>query len=207
MMSSQQDVGAAARTLLNYLGQKTFDSILIWLTFKSMDNVITPLLSQLINKIRSGQQPSPSEIEQLMRLLQQLQQSQSQAQLSLQSQSADQLADQLANMIIEKLKQAGYISPPQAPSQSTTLSQPRPSPAPPGAEYIEYIRDRIQRLERERDNLQAIKYDLQRQYYMEFDENRRKEIEKRIEDIDMKIRDLNSEIDRLRLQLLEQTYR
>ena len=192
-MSSQQDLGAAIRTLLNYLGQRAADGFIIWLTFKGMDNVITPLISQVINKIRSGQQPSSSEIERLMQLLQQLQQSQSQAQLSLQSQSVDQLV----NMVIERLQQIGYIPHPQSPPQ------PRPPPAPPDAEYI---RNRIKRLESERDNLQAIKNDLQRQYYTEFDENKRKEIEKRIEDIDRRIKDLDSEIERLRWQLPVQTY-
>ncbi len=193
-MSAQSDAGAAVKVLLNYLGQKATDGFMMWLTFKGMDNVVTPLLTRLINEIRAGHQPSASEIEQLRQLL--LQQTQSQS--SPQSQSIDQLA----NMVVQKLQQSGYIQSSPASPQPTTLSQPY-APPPPG---VDYIRNRIKRLESERDNLQTVKNDIQRQYYIEFDENKRKEIERRLKEIDDRIKELDNEIERLRLQLPGQTY-
>ncbi len=193
MMSGQQDLGAAAKVLLNYLGQKATEGLVYWLTFKGMDNVVTPLLGQLINKIRAGQQPSPSEIDQLRQLL--LQQAQAQP---LQPQSMDQLV----NMVIQKLQQSGYIQPSQATPQPTASPQHSISYSP----GVEYIRNRIKRLESERDNLQNVKNDLQRQYYMEFDENKRREIERRLKEIDDRIRELDNEMERLRLQLPGQAY-
>ncbi|WP_188595811.1 hypothetical protein [Thermocladium modestius] len=192
-MSGQQDLGMAVKTLLNYLGQRATDGFLTWLTFKGMDNVVTPLLGQLINQIRSGQQPSPSEIEKLRALL--LQQAQSQSPQQAQS------TDQLVSMVIQKLQQAGYVS---QPPQSTPQAAANPLYAPPPG--VDYIRSRINRLESERDNLQSIKNDLQRQYYGEFDDNKRREIERRLKEIDDRIRELDNEMERLRMQLPGQTY-
>ena len=172
---SSDEVTKAVKILLEKLGAEAAKGLIYWATFKGAD-AISMHIASLVQKYMTGQSPSPQEIEQLKQLL-------------MKQQTPQLNTDELARIIAEKIQQ--QMSKPVTP-------QP-PAPYPPQqyphtAGYPPYLEERRRRLSEDLSRYRNILAELEAQYYKEFDEAKRQEIKRRIEELRDKIARIETEL-------------
>lgn len=175
-MSSSDEFTKALATVLKQLGVEATKGLFLWSVFKAGDNVIAPSIQRLIQSLQQGKQPSPADIEQLNRLLSQLSQ-----------QSSQQVIDyeRLAAMIAERLR-SQYGQP--APQPGHPYAQPPAQPVPQyQSEQIRFLQQRLQ-------NLEQVYQELEREYWLEKDEEKRRLIKQRLDEIRNEMLEIRSKI-------------
>jgi len=179
IMSSGDKVYDAVVTLLKALGAEAARGVVYWGVGSAMQNLLVPAVKKLL----MGQSLSPAEIEALrQQLLQQTQTMQQQATST----------EQLARLVAEQLKPmlAQQAAAPQYP-------QPQPSYQPPQYPPVAPIqRDDFRRRELEKDleHLKTLYRDLERQYYMELDPQKREALAQRMRELKDRITEIEARL-------------
>jgi hypothetical protein len=176
-MSSGDKVYDAVLTLLKVLGAEAARGLVYWGVGSAMQNLLVPAVKKLL----IGQSLSPAEIEALrQQLLQQTQMAQQQATST----------EQLAKLVAEQLKplltqQAAQQYPP-----------PQQSYQPPQHPPVTPIRDDFRRRELEKDleHLKSLYRELERQYYMELDPQKREVLAQRMQELRGRITEIEARL-------------
>jgi len=183
-MSSGDKVYDAVVTLLKALGAEAARGLVYWGVGSAMQNLIVPAVKKLL----MGQSLSPAEIEVLrQQLLQQTQMAQQQATST----------EQLARLVAEQLKpmltqQAAPQYPP--PQQSYQPPQHPPVHSPQHPPPIQRDDFRRRELEKDLEHLKSLYRDLERQYYMELDPQKREALAQRMRELKERITEIEARI-------------
>jgi len=183
-MSSGDKVYDAVVTLLKALGAEAARGLVYWGVGSAMQNLIVPAVKKLL----MGQSLSPAEIEALrQQLLQQTQMAQQQATST----------EQLARLVAEQLKpmltqQAAPQYPP--PQQSYQPPQHPPVHSPQHPPPIQRDDFRRRELEKDLEHLKSLYRDLERQYYMELDPQKREALAQRMRELKERITEIEARI-------------
>jgi len=172
-MSSGDKVYDAVVTLLKALGAEAARGLVYWGVGSAMQNLLVPAVKKLL----MGQSLSPIEIETLrQQLLQQTQMAQQQATST----------EQLARLVAEQLK----------PMLTQQAAQQYPPPQPPQHPPVAPPRDDFRRRELEKDleHLKSLYRDLERQYYMELDPQKREALAQRMREVKERITEIEARL-------------
>jgi uncharacterized membrane protein len=184
-MSSGDKVYDAVVTLFKVLGAEAARGLVYWSVGSAMQNLLVPAVKKLL----IGQSLSPAEIEALrQQLLQQTQMMQQQA----------TSIEQLARLVAEQLKPMLQPTTQQYPQPQQYYQPPQPSPVqPPQHPPVAPIRrDDFWRRELEKDleHLKSLYRDLERQYYMELDPQKREALAQRMREVREKISEVEAKL-------------
>jgi len=160
------------------------------LWYALMSQSVYPAILRVVQSVASGGARSDESLRAALQEIQRLQQQQ-QAVFPPQPPSDPQ---QLQIALAQALRQSYLQQPSWLPP---TL--PPPARAPPELE------ERVRSLEREIATLEDAKQELQRKLYTSFDENERKQINQRLDEIEGKLREKRGDLALLKSQI--QTYR
>ena len=142
-----------------------------------MQNLLVPAVKKLL----MGQSLSPAEIEALrMQLLQQTQMMQQQAMST----------EQLARLVAEQLKPMLQPTTQQYPQSQQYYQPPQHPPVPP----IQRDDFRRRELEKDLEHLKSLYRDLERQYYMELDPQKREALAQRMRELRERITEIEAKL-------------
>jgi hypothetical protein len=143
-----------------------------------MQNLLVPAVKKLL----MGQSLSPAEIEALrQQLLQQTQMTQQQATST----------EQLARLVAEQLKPLlAQQAAPQYPQPQQSYQPPQYSPVAP----IQRDDFRRRELEKDLEHLKSLYRDLERQYYMELDPQKREALAQRMRELKDRITEIEARL-------------
>ena len=176
-MSSGDKVYDAVVTLLKALGAEAARGLVYWGVGSAMQNFLVPAVKKLL----MGQSLSPAEIEALrMQLLQQTQMMQQQAMST----------EQLARLVAEQLKPMLQPTTQQYPQSQQYYQSPQYSPVAP----IQRDDFRRRELEKDLEHLKSLYRDLERQYYMELDPQKREALAQRMRELKERITEIEARI-------------
>jgi uncharacterized membrane protein len=176
-MSSGDKVYDAVVTLLKALGAEAARGLVYWGVGSAMQNFLVPAVKKLL----MGQSLSPAEIEALrMQLLQQTQMMQQQAMST----------EQLARLVAEQLKPMLQPTTQQYPQSQQYYQPPQHPPVPP----IQRDDFRRRELERDLEHLKSLYRDLERQYYMELDPQKREALAQRMRELRERITEIEARL-------------
>jgi uncharacterized membrane protein len=184
-MSSGDKVYDAVVTLLKALGAEAARGLVYWGVGSAMQNLLVPAVKKLL----IGQSLSPAEIEALrQQLLQQTQMMQQQATST--EQLARLVAEQLKPMLQPTTQQypqpQQYYQPPQHPP----VQPPQHPPVAPQRDDFRWRRE----LEKDLEHLKSLYRDLERQYYMELDPQKREVLAQRMREVREKISEVEAKL-------------
>jgi uncharacterized membrane protein len=184
-MSSGDKVYDAVVTLLKALGAEAAKGLVYWGVGSAMQNLLVPAVKKLL----IGQSLSPAEIEALrQQLLQQTQMMQQQATST--EQLARLVAEQLKPMLQPTTQQypqpQQYYQPPQHPP----VQPPQHPPVAPQRDDFRWRRE----LEKDLEHLKSLYRDLERQYYMELDPQKREVLAQRMREVREKISEVEAKL-------------
>ncbi|NAZ34839.1 MAG: hypothetical protein GU356_11300 [Pyrobaculum sp.] len=186
-MSSEDKVYDAVVTLLKALGAEAARGIVYWGVGSAMQNFLVPA----VRKLLMGQSLSPAEIEVLrQQLLQQTQMMQQQATST--EQLARLVAEQLKPMLTQQAAAQQYPQPQQSyqPPQYSPVQPPQYSPVAP----IQRDDFRRRELEKDLEHLKSLYRDLERQYYMELDPQKREALAQRMKEVRERISEIEARL-------------
>jgi uncharacterized membrane protein len=177
-MSSGDKVYDAVVTLLKALGAEAARGVVYWGVGSAMQNLLMPAVKKLL----MGQSLSPAEIEVLrQQLLQQTQMAQQQATST----------EQLARLVAEQLKpMLTQQAAPQYPQPQQSYQPPQHPPIAP----IQRDDFRRRELEKDLEHLKSLYRDLERQYYMELDPQKREALAQRMRELKERITEIEARI-------------
>ncbi len=178
-MSSGDKVYDAVVTLLKALGAEAARGIVYWGVGSAMQNLLVPAVKKLL----MGQSLSPAEIDVLrQQLLQQTQMAQQQA----------TSMEQLARLVAEQLKPmlTQQVAAPQYPLSQQYYQSPQPSPVAP----IQRDDFRRRELEKDLEHLKSLYRELERQYYMELDPQKREALAQRMRELRERITEIETRL-------------
>jgi hypothetical protein len=177
-MSSGDKVYDAVVTLLKALGAEAARGLVYWGVGSAMQNLLVPAVKKLL----MGQSLSPAEIEALrQQLLQQTQMTQQQATST----------EQLARLVAEQLKPLlAQQAAPQYPQPQQSYQPPQYSPVAP----IQRDDFRRRELEKDLEHLKSLYRDLERQYYMELDPQKREALAQRMRELKDRITEIEARL-------------
>ncbi len=178
-MSSGDKVYDAVVTLLKALGAEAARGIVYWSVGSAMQNLLVPAVKKLL----MGQSLSPAEIEVLrQQLLQQTQMAQQQATST----------EQLAKLVAEQLKPmlTQQAAAPQYPPPQQYYQSPQPLPVAP----IQRDDFRRRELEKDLEHLKSLYRELERQYYMELDPQKREALAQRMQELRGRITEIETRL-------------
>jgi hypothetical protein len=176
-MSSGDKVYDAVVTLLKALGAEAARGLVYWGVGSAMQNFLVPAVKKLL----MGQSLSPAEIEALrMQLLQQTQMMQQQAMST----------EQLARLVAEQLKPMLQPTTQQYPQSQQYYQPPQHPPVPP----IQRDDFRRRELEKDLEHLKSLYRDLERQYYMELDPQKREALAQRMRELRERITEIEAKL-------------
>jgi hypothetical protein len=176
-MSSGDKVYDAVVTLLKALGAEAARGLVYWGVGSAMQNFLVPAVKKLL----MGQSLSPAEIDALrMQLLQQTQMMQQQATST----------EQLARLVAEQLKPMLQPTTQQYPQPQQYYQPPQHPPVPP----IQRDDFRRRELERDLEHLKSLYRDLERQYYMELDPQKREALAQRMRELRERITEIEARL-------------
>jgi hypothetical protein len=175
-MSSGDKVYDAVVTLLKALGAEAARGLVYWGVGSAMQNFLVPAVKKLL----MGQSLSPIEIETLrQQLLQQTQMMQQQA----------TSMEQLARLVAEQLKPMLQPTTQQYPQSQQYYQPPQHPPvAPPRDDF------RRRELEKDLEHLKNLYRDLERQYYMELDPQKREALAQRMRELKDRITEIEARL-------------
>jgi len=175
-MSSGDKVYDAVVTLLKALGAEAARGLVYWGVGSAMQNFLVPAVKKLL----MGQSLSPAEIEALrQQLLQQTQMMQQQATST----------EQLARLVAEQLKPMLQPTTQQYPQPQQYYQPPQHPPvAPPRDDF------RRRELEKDLEHLKNLYRDLERQYYMELDPQKREALAQRMRELKDRITEIEARL-------------
>jgi uncharacterized membrane protein len=177
-MSSGDKVYDAVVTLLKALGAEAARGLVYWGVGSAMQNFLVPAVKKLL----MGQSLSPIEIETLrQQLLQQTQMMQQQATST--EQLARLVAEQLKPMLTQQAAQ-------QYPQSQQYYQSPQYSPVTP----IQRDDFRRRELEKDLEHLKSLYRDLERQYYMELDPQKREALAQRMRELRERITEIEARL-------------
>ncbi len=168
-MSSGDKVYDAVVTLLKALGAEAARGLVYWGVGSAMQNLLVPAVKKLL----MGQSLSPAEIDVLRQQL--LQQTQ-----MMQQQTTSM--EQLARLVAEQLKPM---------LQPTTQQYPQPPQPPPGPPRDDFRR---RELEKDLEHLKSLYRELERQYYMELDPQKREALAQRMQELRGRITEIETRL-------------
>jgi uncharacterized membrane protein len=172
-------------TLLKALGAEAARGLVYWGVGSAMQNLLVPAVKKLL----IGQSLSPTEIEALrQQLLQQTQMMQQQATST--EQLARLVAEQLKPMLQPTTQQYSLSQQSYQPPQYSPVPSPQYSPVAP------IQRDDFWRRELEKDleHLKSLYRDLERQYYMELDPQKREALAQRMRELRERITEIEARL-------------
>jgi len=176
-MSSGDKVYDAVVTLLKALGAEAARGLVYWGVGSAMQNFLVPAVKKLL----MGQSLSPAEIEALrQQLLQQTQMMQQQA----------TSMEQLARLVAEQLKPMLQPTTPQYPHSQQYYQSPQYSPVAP----VQRDDFRRRELEKDLEHLKSLYRDLERQYYMELDPQKREALAQRMRELKDRITEIEARL-------------
>ena len=176
-MSSGDKVYDAVVTLLKALGAEAARGIIYWGVGSAMQNLFVPAVKKLL----MGQSLSPAEIEALRQQLLQQTQIAQQQQMPM---------EQLARLVAEQLK-------PMLTQQAAAQQYPQPQQIHQYPQHPPPIQpDDFRRREFEKDleHLKSLYRDLERQYYMELDPQRRETLAQRLRELRERIIEIEARL-------------
>jgi hypothetical protein len=194
-MSSGDKVYDAVVTLLKALGAEAARGLVYWGVGSAMQNLLVPAVKKLL----IGQSLSPTEIEALrQQLLQQTQMAQQQATST----------EQLARLVAEQLKPLLQPTTQQYPQSQQYYQPPQPPPVQsPHHPPVAPIRDDFRRepekerddfrrreLEKDLEHLKSLYRELERQYYMELDPQKREALAQRMQELRGRITEVEAKL-------------
>jgi uncharacterized membrane protein len=182
-MSSGDKVYDAVVTLLKVLGAEAARGLVYWGVGSAMQNLLVPAVKKLL----IGQSLSPAEIEALrQQLLQQTQMMQQQATST----------EQLARLVAEQLKPMLQPTTQQYPQPQQYYQPQHPPVQSPQHPPVAPIRDDFRRRELEKDleHLKNLYRDLERQYYMELDPQKREALAQRMREVRERITEIEARL-------------
>jgi uncharacterized membrane protein len=182
-MSSGDKVYDAVVTLLKVLGAEAARGLVYWGVGSAMQNLLVPAVKKLL----IGQSLSPAEIDVLrQQLLQQTQMAQQQATST----------EQLARLVAEQLKPLLQPTTQQYPQPQQYYQPQHPPVQSPQHPPVAPIRDDFRRRELEKDleHLKNLYRDLERQYYMELDPQKREALAQRMREVRERITEIEARL-------------
>jgi hypothetical protein len=190
-MSSGDKVYDAVLTLLKALGAEAARGLVYWGVGSAMQNLLVPTVKKLL----IGQSLSPAEIEALrQQLLQQTQMAQQQATST--EQLARLVAEQLKPLLTQQAAQPSYQPPQHPPVQSPQHPPVTPIRWDDFRREPEKERDDFRRRELEKDleHLKGLYRELERQYYMELDPQKRETLAQRMQELRGRITEIEARL-------------
>jgi uncharacterized membrane protein len=190
-MSSGDKVYDAVATLLKALGAEAARGLVYWSVGSAMQNLLVPAVKKLL----IGQSLSPAEIETLrQQLLQQTQMMQQQATST--EQLARLVAEQLKPLLTQQAAQQYY-----QPLQHPPVQSPQHPPVAP-IRWDDFRREpekerddfRRRELEKDLEHLKSLYRDLERQYYMELDPQKREALAQRMREVRERITEIEARL-------------
>lgn len=181
-MSSGDKVYDAVVTLLRALGAEAARGVVYWSVSSAMQNLLAPAVKKLL----MGLDLSPTEIERIRQQL--LLQTQIMQQQTTQQMSIDQLARLVAEQLKPMLTQQAAAQ--QYPQPQQSYQPPQYPPVAP----IQRDDFRRRELERDLDHYKSLYRDLEKQYYTEFDPQRREALAQRMRELKEKIAEIEARL-------------
>jgi hypothetical protein len=185
-MSSGDKVYDAVVTLLKVLGAEAARGLVYWGVGSAVQNLLVPAVKKLL----MGQSLSPTEIEALrQQLLQQTQMAQQQTTST--EQLARLVAEQLKPLLMQQA--APQYSQPQQfyqPPQYSPVQSPQHPPVAP----IQRDDFRRRELEKDLEHLKSLYRELERQYYMELDPQKREILAQRMQELRGRITEIEARL-------------